>query len=179
MKNEETKEKVTKSIKSISQKEKALNLEKIKAFGAQLQKLQGASFNLSSGFPKASSADDYLESVTTRAYKTTLRVNSSDIEAGVPKQILEKQCAYQKKHDKLLELFYSMFPIDNENKENIEKALAVESLIKSLANEINQIIKQMNKDNESKKFSSIYEPMKTTILKAVYDFKEIKEKFSK
>ena len=99
MKNEETKEKVTKSIKSISQKEKALNLEKIKAFGAQLQKLQGASFNLSSGFPKASSADDYLESVTTRAYKTTLRVNSSDIEAGVPKQILEKQCAYQKKND--------------------------------------------------------------------------------
>ena len=170
---------MVKPTKSLTCFDKDKNLNKIKQLSFGLQKLQGSSINLKTGFPWKSSSENYLEDVTSRAYKTTLRVNSINIENNVPKNMLEKLWTYQKKHDKLLELFYSMLPIKEENKESFEKVLAVEGIIRSLGKEISDLIKQMNKDNEFKKFSSILEPMKTTLIKAVNNFKETKDKFSK
>lgn len=105
----------------------------------------------------------YLEEVTNSAYKTTLRVNSNDIESKIPPEVLQRLNFYQNKHDKLLELVYSKFPANGKNIEDLQKIKDMKLIITSLGREIKSFVTKMSEHKEYKKYTSVYEPMLTTL----------------
>lgn len=158
--------------KSISKEQIQKNLSKIQKFSLTISEFKSKPLHLGSWFPNESETKNYLENITSKAYKTTLRVKSEDIEKRIPENILAQQHFYQQKHDKLLQLFYQKFPISNPS--DLEKVLGMKDTIMRLGKEISDLMKKMNKDQEYKKYTSIYEPMKTTLITVLHKIKDLK-----
>lgn len=118
----------------------------IMKFSSQLTK----QIDLSAAFPNPSTTNNYIESTTLKAYKTTLKVNSEDIESRIPRDILNQQHYYQAKHDKLLELFYGKLPV--KSKEELQKLISMKEEIVKLGKEIQIIAKKMGEHHEFKKY---------------------------
>lgn len=176
MRKEETRKSnlVPNKCKVLDQNEVAKNTMKIQKFSAKLNSLNQTTFDLKSCFPKTEKAMVYLEEITGKAYKTTLRVNSDDIESKIPAEVLQRQNFYQNKHDKLLELFYSKFPT-TENKEDLQKVkdMKFDKIITSLGREIRTLVTKMNEHKDYKKYTSVYEPMLTTLKTALNKIKDL------
>ena len=162
-----------KKSKQLSQEQINKNSERIKKFSQKLSEHKDKIFPFSSCYPASKDAHEYLEGVIFKAYKTTLRVNSEDIEKRIPENILQQQNFFQHKHDKLLEFFYNKFPITNKNPGDLDKVIGMKATIMKLGKEISDLMKKMNAHPEYKKYTSVYEPMKQTLIVALQKIKNI------
>ena len=163
-----------KKIRVISEEQKNNNFRKINEFSEMLGTFNSQPLDLKSSLPSSSRAEAYLEEVTNKAYKTTLKVNSDDIEKKIPPQVLEVQNYYQRKHDKLLELFYNKFPIADGDRNDIENISGMEKSFVKLGKEIIELKKKYKSNPNFSKYVSIFERMTETLKIAYHKLKDLK-----
>ncbi|CAI2362596.1 unnamed protein product [Moneuplotes crassus] len=144
------------SVKKVSKSEQEENLKSIKLFSQNIKDSRPLFSDLSTCISEPKKAKADLEEMTMKSYRLTLRVNSDDIEKNIPPKVLQRQQYYQNKVDKLLELFYNMLPIDEQDKAQLKKIETIKQVILETGRSVNKIRNTLRENKANSKYASVY-----------------------